>query len=453
MVPLTRPGGGSASANPRTAPIATIYDPIHGPILVSAAELALIDSAIFRRLRFIKQLGLAEMAFPGATHSRLSHSIGAMHVASAMFDQVAPVLGLAEPARLRQALRLAVLFHDVGHPPLSHAAEGALPSVSELALGPWQPSAGAAPARHELMAVHLLRSQPLARDLHDAVGDLGITAEHIAALIAGRPPTPCDLSAFVHDGADLLPLLAAMVGGELDADRMDYLRRDATFTGVGTGHFDHAWLAGHLVPLRVGDSWHLGLGHRAIWALENFLLARQHMFLSVYHHHTAVALDTCLGFWLAASGLRWSSDPEAFAGEDDVALWARLRASSDPWARRLVARRPLRLVAESHLWEGHGTAGAADALAPLAGALAAAGMPSWLVRSESMLSRYGRGRGVTVPLMIRVRGGQVAPVDQYTPLYHRTTQVAGTTRLFCLPEDGSRALAARDRLFGPPTGT
>lgn len=421
----------------------TVHDPVHGSIPLSAGEVALIDGAAFRRLRFVKQLGLAEMAFPGATHSRWSHSLGAMHVASAMFDQVAPPLALADDHRrlLRQGLRLAVLFHDLGHPPLSHACESALPPRGDLCLGPFAggPDDGRT-AHHEDLAIHLLRSPPLADDLAAAVGPDGVRVELVCALLCGRRPEAVALPELTAGGVDLLPLLTAMVAGELDADRMDYLRRDATFTGVGTGHFDHGWLVGNLLPLRRGDAWHLGLGHRAIWALESFLLARQHMFLSVYHHRTVVALDTILAAVLAEQRWRWPAEPPQFVAQDDVVLWGRLRAAPGHWARRLVERRPLTLVAEAQMWE----AAAPNRAGPLeAGhaAMAAAGIAGWLVRSESVLSRYARPGAEAVPLLVRAPEGAAVPVDQYTPLYRRTAQVAGTTRLFCLPEHAAAARA------------
>ena len=133
-----------------------IRDPIHGTIAVSLSEIKLIDHPAFQRLRGIKQLGFADLAFPGATHTRYSHSLGAMHLATRLFDRLfpgrsaggggggsrgaewdAPGADLPDRVRhrFRQATRLAMLFHDLGHAPLSHTTEMLMPAVGELGLG------------------------------------------------------------------------------------------------------------------------------------------------------------------------------------------------------------------------------------------------------------------------------------------------------------------------------
>ncbi len=111
-----------------------IRDPIHGVIYVSQEERALIETPAFQRLRTIKQLGFADFAFPSATHSRYSHSLGAMNFAGKMFDRVFSQSSLAqsELSRFRQTVRLAAMFHDVGHPPLSHTTEMLMPPKSKL---------------------------------------------------------------------------------------------------------------------------------------------------------------------------------------------------------------------------------------------------------------------------------------------------------------------------------
>src|SRR5258708_8175759 len=116
-----------------------IRDPIHGAIEITADERALVDSPQFQRLRNVKQLGFAALGFPGATHTRYAHGLGAMNVATKVFAALSGQLDL-EPAdrdRFRQTLRLAVLFHDLGHAPLSHATEQMMPKVAELRVPDW----------------------------------------------------------------------------------------------------------------------------------------------------------------------------------------------------------------------------------------------------------------------------------------------------------------------------
>src|SRR2546429_3945764 len=111
-----------------------IRDPIHGAIELTADERALVDSPQYQRLRNVKQLGFADLAFPGATHTRYAHGLGAMAVATRVFEALAPKLELRDPdrARFRQLLRLSVLFHDLGHAPLSHAIERLMPPARGL---------------------------------------------------------------------------------------------------------------------------------------------------------------------------------------------------------------------------------------------------------------------------------------------------------------------------------
>src|SRR5438552_16374783 len=111
-----------------------IRDPIHGAIEITADERALVDSPQYQRLRNVKQLGFADLAFPGATHTRYAHGLGAMAVATRVFDALAPKLELAsaDRERSRHTLRPSVLFHDLGHAPPSHATERLMPTAGDL---------------------------------------------------------------------------------------------------------------------------------------------------------------------------------------------------------------------------------------------------------------------------------------------------------------------------------
>src|SRR6516162_4765666 len=113
-----------------------IRDPIHGTLPVSTDEAVVVDTPWYQRLRHVRQLGFGELAFPGATHTRHAHSLGAMHVASKLFEAVSARAGLAEPyaSRFKAGVRMAVLCHDVGHMPLSHASESIAPLRSTLKL-------------------------------------------------------------------------------------------------------------------------------------------------------------------------------------------------------------------------------------------------------------------------------------------------------------------------------
>ncbi|MGM0575861.1 MAG: HD domain-containing protein [Myxococcota bacterium] len=413
-----------------------LRDPLHGPIPVSHDELRVIDAPHFQRLRRVKQLGFAEFAFPGAVHNRFLHSIGAMHLAGRLFDEVAPALegvGEADLERLRQTVRLAALLHDIGHPPLSHAAEALLPERTALGVPGREGQSGR--ASHEDITLKLILDSGLTRVLGDVFGTRGITPAHVAALIEDDVEVPRDV--FTLGGLDHRPLLHAMVSGELDVDRMDYLLRDSTFAGVGYGRYDLHWLLSEGLAVRDGDAVRLGISMRAVPAFEHFLLARYHMFRMVYFHPKSDIYDAMLREWLASVGdeARFPADPEAYVGCDDAWLLDRLRRSEDSWARRVVERRPLGLVAE--LREPVDPAWKETFLETLRGEGVA---PIWLT-AKPVLSRYARSPAHlrTNPLLVREdRPGRRTPklrrIEEVTDLFDRYERTLEIERLYVAKE-------------------
>src|SRR5215211_3805964 len=197
-----------------------IRDPIHGTIPVEEREKAIIDSRFFQRLRNVRQLGFGDLAYPGATHTRHAHSIGSMHVAARLFDAVSARSELPRDvcARFRSAVRAAVLSHDLGHMPFSHASERIAPRRSALRLPAWLAQAPGAPAgeeraAHEDYTAKLVLDSSLSEILRSRYRDLELTPEAIASLITGIAPPGG--SPFRHGGVDWFPLLRALVSGEL----------------------------------------------------------------------------------------------------------------------------------------------------------------------------------------------------------------------------------------------
>src|SRR4051812_47732642 len=326
-----------------------IRDPIHGAIEITAEERALVDSPQYQRLRNVKQLGFADLAFPGATHTRYSHGLGAMAVATRVFDVIAPQLDLEldDRERFRQTLRLAVLFHDLGHAPLSHATESIMPPVERLKVPEWAyPSPPKdRKADHEDYTLKLILDSGLAAEISRRMP--GIEPAHVAALICGRaPPGPYP---FRSRGRDLLPILRQVVSGELDADRMDYLERDSFFTGVNYGKFDRDWIIQNLGAVERDQRVHLALQQRAVFAFEDFLLSRHHMFLSVYFHYASVGYEVLLQRYCESSNGEYAlpADVDEYLAHDDIALVAALRRSENPWAKRVVRRQGYRLLLEN----------------------------------------------------------------------------------------------------------
>src|SRR3989440_3736007 len=326
-----------------------IRDPIHGAIELTADERALIDSPQYQRLRNVKQLGFADLAFPGATHTRYAHGLGAMAMATKVFDAFAPQLEMErdDRARLRQTLRLAVLFHDLGHPPLSHATEAIMPDIAELRVPDWAREPGDRRAGHEDYTLKLLLDSALCAEIRRRFSTIGIEPEHVAGLICARPSPGA--YPYRSRGRDLLPILRQVVSGELDADRMDYLQRDSFFTGVNYGKFDLDWLIQNVDHVERDGRIYLALLHRAVFAFEDFLLSRYHMFLSVYFHYASVGYEVLLQKYCETSSGEYAlpSDVDEYLAHDDITLIAALRRSANPWARRVVRRQGYRVVAEN----------------------------------------------------------------------------------------------------------
>jgi HD superfamily phosphohydrolase len=420
-----------------------VRDPIHGVIAVTDAEKAVIDSRLFQRLRHVKQLGFGDLAFPGATHTRHAHSMGAMHVASRLFDAVAQRAGLppAVTARFRTAVRLAALCHDLGHMPLSHSSEAIAPERSTLGLPAWlAPAPGR--ASHEDFTVKLLLASPLAEVIREQFEGHGVSGDAVVSLITGMDP-PGGLP-FTHGGVDWSPLLRALVSGELDADRMDYLLRDSFYTGVNYGRYDLDWLVENLNPAVKDGRAYLALSRAAAFAFEDFLLSRYHMFLSVYYHHTTVSFDWMLRrYYETAPGeFEIPPDPEAFLTCDDPALWSVLRTSKNPWAERIVWRRGFKKVAQfTERDEGYD-------LAALGRTLQEAGVEFFSAESRGVLSRYFAEGGGPSLFILDVGSGRLTEVARYTPLYQRYSGAVRISRIYVRPDQAATAQQLLSRMAG-----
>jgi len=313
----------------------SIRDPVHGFIRADPLEAALIDSRPVQRLRWIRQLGLTFMVFPGAEHSRFSHALGAMHLAGRLYDALTARGGAPFPAgagtRERRLVRAAALLHDVGHAPFSHSAEGQFEGGID----------------HEEMTRRLLATDEIAAVFERLGG--GLAAADVARLLAagaGEAEGEAEPAAAER-------LLAQIVSGELDADKMDYLLRDGLYCGVRYGSYDLERLLDTVAAIEDPETggWGIGVDEGGVHALEALVMARYYMFTQVYFSVIGKALELHLSRWLEEERRRWPADPEAFLAEDDLSVTARMRRSPSPHARAVVRREhwPLAFETREHL--------------------------------------------------------------------------------------------------------
>jgi uncharacterized protein len=253
-----------------------VRDPLWNNIRLEPEALELLDTPAVQRLRYVRQLGHAFLVYPGATHTRLEHALGAYHLARRAIALLEESGQAVDAADARQ-LRLAALLHDVGHYPFSHALE-------EAGL-----------LSHETLAeIHL--AQP---EVADALGRWRIAPQKLLNLIRGQSKDP----------------LAGLVSGAVDVDKLDYLSRDAWMCGVPYGVIDVERLLSSLtLAPGPGGRLSLALHEKGLAALESLLFAKYQMYRNVYWHH-AVRSATTMFKRLVRTAIR-----EGRIRPDDVAV-------------------------------------------------------------------------------------------------------------------------------------
>jgi HD superfamily phosphohydrolase len=302
-----------------------LRDPVHGLIAfegeVEAIVPRLLDTRELQRLRRIRSLGAASLAFPGAEHSRFAHAIGSAHVMKRYLQRVMQ-LSRDIPARdrigedERRVALAAALLHDLGHGPYSHTFEAVIPGA----------------LAHEEWTSRIL---------------LDPDTEVNAVLRTIDPAAPAMVERLIH-GQHEIPHLARAVSGTFDVDRCDYLLRDSHMTGVRYGLLDLDWLLGSLrLDPRPGTSAAALTvdGEKGLTAVEGFFLGRLYMYRQVYLHKAVRAAEAVLRALFRrlavlgvqpgtprplASLLRGDAiDVHAYLDLDDPALESALRAWSD----------------------------------------------------------------------------------------------------------------------------
>ncbi|MEM0330419.1 MAG: HD domain-containing protein [Archaeoglobaceae archaeon] len=206
-----------------------IQDPVHGLIKLEKWQVSIIDTPQFQRLRRIKQLGFANLVYPGANHTRFEHCLGAMHLARI----------LAKKLEMSDEIVVSALLHDISHPPFSHSCEGILKAYG---------------CGHEAIEFSIRG------ELRDLIKELGFNIKRIADIVSGKTDS--------------------IVSGDIDVDRMDYLVRDSHYTGVAYGIFDISRLI-EKIKFQNG----IIVEEGGIKAAESLLISRFMMYPAVYYHH------------------------------------------------------------------------------------------------------------------------------------------------------------------------
>lgn len=225
-------------------------DPIYGSVAIpSPLILQVISHPFFQRLRRISQMGLSYLVYPGAHHTRFQHALGAMNLMQRAIDTLS-LKGISISAEERQGLLLAILLHDIGHGPFSHALEEKLISK-----------------HHESLSLGFME---LLNEEFDGQLDKAIA---------------------IFKGESDRPFLNHLVSSQLDMDRLDYLKRDSFFAGVTEGNINSERLISTINV--VDDS--LVIEEKGIYSVEKFLMARRFMYWQVYLHKTSIVAEIMLG--------------------------------------------------------------------------------------------------------------------------------------------------------------
>jgi uncharacterized protein len=361
-----------------TAGIVTIVrDPLWNNIPLDADALRLVDTAVFQRLRYVRQLGLAFLVYPGATHSRFEHALGTYHLAGrtlALLEERGELARL--PADERAVVLAAALLHDVGHYPFSHALE----------------EIGA--TSHEEVARALTTGGEVAAVLASTIG--ATAAARVHALITGESTSP----------------LQGLISGSIDLDKIEYLKRDALMCGVPYGEIDVDRLLHSLTMVSdpATGAPVVGLVEKGLAALESLLFAKYQMYRNVYWHH-AVRSATAMYKRLVDDALRGGVIEEReLAGFTDEGLLHRLeeRAPStllDALRNRRLHKRVFELSA-AELPAGRGDWIAADR-ARVLDAEDALARELGVAPGAVLLDYPVKPRMLGLDLPVRMRGGEV----------------------------------------------
>jgi uncharacterized protein len=238
-----------------------IFDPIYGFILLTPVEWEIIHTPFYQRLRWIKQLGFSFYVFPGAEHSRFGHSIGCMYNAHQILHSIGKGVSdqdlvsqsvSSKEKKFHQSIRLGALMHDLGTFPFSHTTEDAYIKFGES-------SKSNILDDHENLGSFIIKNTKFPGGISYILEKNGYDPQHISDLIKGASPSI---------------LANQILHSEVDCDRMDYLLRDAHYTGLEYGTYDREYLLHHFETKEIDKKEILTINKNAIHSIEDFLMAR-----------------------------------------------------------------------------------------------------------------------------------------------------------------------------------
>ncbi|MBN2066243.1 MAG: HD domain-containing protein [Candidatus Thermoplasmatota archaeon] len=297
-----------------------IRDSIHGDIKLEGVFLDLLETPEIQRLYNIKQLGLAHLVFPGAHHTRLEHSLGAYHTASQA------VRHLNVGSEDEEVVRCAALLHDIGHGPFSHTLESILRTL--------------------LDADHVDLTEKLLLDTYqiaDTKEKNIIASPSVSEVLEQHQVNTTEVANVIRGRAGKKPFRAQLLNSAIDVDQLDYLIRDAYYTGVAYGMID---IERFLQTLLISQNNHLAIKRKGVGVVENILMARALMYSSVYFHKTVRIAELMLSKSLE---LVSDLDPFQFFKMTDAELMNALN-NMGPFQQEIAIRLKYRKLFKQAYW-------------------------------------------------------------------------------------------------------
>jgi HD superfamily phosphohydrolase len=260
----------------------TIFDTLHGHITLNRVEARILETPYYQRLRWIRQLGFSFYIFPGATHTRHAHALGVLHV----MHRVLHGTGLAVPdekffdpavhdekTMFHRTMRLAAMLHDIGTLPFSHTIELAY-------INHWkaqqQHKSTKYMANHEVLGSHIIMNTDFEGGITRILKEEGIDVQKLSQIIAGKSD---------------IPVANQLMHSDIDADRMDYLLRDAYFTGVKLGLYDIDFLIKSMTLHEHGKDSILCMREENMTTVDSFLVSRYFWYSQIISDGTSYKFD------------------------------------------------------------------------------------------------------------------------------------------------------------------